>query len=381
MINKQTFAEKRMEKEKFVGLNHLRAVAILLVLLYHYRMFEHPDWVDDIGWIGWTGVDLFFVLSGFLISNQLFREIREYRTIRLKINFAKRSFRIIPPYLFTLGLYFCFPPFREREALPPLWKFLTFTLNFGLDVIRQGTFSHAWSLCIEEQFYLALPLLLMLLIRLKKINYLNLIIASLMISTLLLRVFFWSEYVLPHLETPDFRKEWYMNIYYPTPTRLDGLAVGVLIGSLFQSSKFRAIINRNGNLLVLTGLTTIVFSLWFCRDQYSQQASLSGFTLVAVSYGILVTGAVSATSFLSRKPNSITSQLAALSYSVYLSHKGVIHLIQMLLQKTEIPASGTSGLVICFIFCILAGLFYRYCIEKPSAQIKNKILNSSDIDH
>lgn len=370
-----------MEREKFIGLDHLRAAAILLVFLYHYRMFEHPDWVDAVGWIGWTGVDLFFVLSGFLISNQLFQEIRKYRTIRLKVFFTKRFFRIIPPYLFTLGLYFFFPVFREREALPPLWKFLTFTQNFGLDVIRQGTFSHAWSLCIEEQFYLILPLLLLLLIRLKKIKYLKLIIVSVMITTLLLRIVCWNGFVLPYLETPDFWKEWYMNIYYPTYTRLDGLAVGALIGFLFQSSNFRTIINRNGNLLVFTGIMAVAFSLWFCRDQYSQQASLFGFTMIAISYGILVTGTVSDTSFLSRKPNIITTHLAVLSYSVYLSHKGVIHLVQMLAEKTELPVSGTSGIITCFIFCVLAGLFYRYCIEKPSAALKNKILSSSNHHH
>ncbi len=370
-----------MEKEKFIGLDHLRAAAIVLVFLYHYRMFEHPGWIDDIGWIGWTGVDLFFVLSGFLISNQLFTEIRKHRTIRLKIFFTKRFFRIIPPYLFTLCLYFCFPVFREREALPPLWKFLSFTQNLGLDVILQGTFSHAWSLCIEEQFYLALPLLLLVLIRLKKIKYLKPIIVSLMVSTLLLRVFCWNEYVLPYLESPDFWKEWYMNIYYPTYTRLDGLVVGVLIGSLFQSPIFRTIIDGNGNLLVFTGIVAVIFSLWFCRDQYSEQASLFGFTLVAISYGILVTGAVSGNSFMSRKSNIITAHLATLSYSVYLSHKIVIHLVQRLLEKTELPVSGTSGLLICFIFCILGGLFYRYCIEKPSAVLKNRILNSPNIYH
>ncbi|MCJ8155701.1 acyltransferase [Chryseobacterium sp. SSA4.19] len=369
-----------MEKEKFVGLDHLRAAAILLVLLYHYRMFKHPAWVDAVGWIGWTGVDLFFVLSGFLISNQLFREISTHQTIRLKIFFTKRFFRIIPPYLFTLLLYFCFPVFREREALPPLWKFLSFTQNYGLDVINQGTFSHAWSLCIEEQFYLALPLLLLFLVKLKKIKYLKIIIVLLMISTFLLRIFSWHVYVLPNLETPDFWKEWYMIIYYPTYTRLDGLAIGVLIGSLFQSSIFKTMINRNGNLLVFTGIIAVLFSLWFCKDQYSQQASLFGLTLVAVSYGILVTGAISTTSFLSKKSNVITAQLAALSYSVYLSHKGIIHLVQLFLKKAKIPASHTSGLLICFTFCILAGLFYRYCIEKPSATIKNKILNKENRD-
>jgi len=367
-----------MEKEKFIGLDHLRAVAILLVLVYHYRMFDHPGWIDIIGWIGWTGVDLFFVLSGFLISNQLLREIREHQTISLKSFFTKRFFRIIPPYVFTLSLYFCFPAFREREALPPLWKFLSFTQNYGLDVINQGTFSHAWSLCIEEQFYLALPILLLLLIRLKSIKYLKAGIVLLLISTLLLRVFSWGEYIIPHLETDLFWKQWYINIYYPTYTRLDGLAIGVLIGYLYQySAQFKTVINKNGNRLLLAGILAVSFSLWFCTDQYSLQASTFGFTLVACSYGILVAGTISKTSILSRKSNFFTAQLAALSYSVYLSHKGIIHMIQLFLRANKVSISDTVTLVICFIICIVAGLCYRYGIEKPSAAIKNKILINS----
>jgi len=95
----------------------------------------------------------------------------------------------------------------------------------------------------------------------------------------------------------------------------------------------------------------------------------------------LVTGAISGNSFLSRKSNMITAQLAALSYSVYLSHKIVIHLVQLFLGKIKITASYTPGLLICFTFCILAGLFYRYCIEQPSAAIKNKILRKLNRDY
>lgn len=365
-----------MKSEKFYGLDHLRAAAIILVLLYHYRMFEHPAWIDSIGGIGWTGVDLFFVLSGFLISNQLFREIRERRTIRLKSFFIKRFFRIIPPYIFTLFLYFCFPLFKEREALPPLWKFLTFTQNYGLDVINYGTFSHAWSLCIEEQFYLALPLFLLILLRLKAVKYLKGVIVFFLSLTIILRVFSWNQYITPHLETPAFWKEWYMQIYYPTYTRLDGLAIGVLIGYLFRfSARFKTVVERNGNRLLLAGILATAFSLWFCRDQYFFQASIFGFTLVAASYGILVAGAISATSFLSRKPSFLTSHVAALSYSVYLSHKGIIHIVQLLMDQHHIKASGNVALMICLLACLAVGLLYRYIIEKPSAVIKNKISN------
>ncbi len=364
-----------MEKEKFYGLDHLRAVAILLVLLYHYRMFEHPSWIDTIGWIGWTGVDLFFVLSGFLISNQLFREIKERQSIGLKTFVTKRFFRIIPPYIFTLFLYFRFPIFRERESLPSLWKFLSFTQNYGLDVINQGTFSHAWSLCIEEQFYLALPLLLLLSIKIKAIDYLKFGIIFLIIITILLRIFFWNEHIIPYLETSDFWREWYMKIYYPTYTRLDGLAIGVLIAYWFQfSSKFKKIIHQNGNWLLFLGLILIGFSLWFCKNQFSEQASILGFTFVAISYGILLMGAISNSSIIGNKTNFLTSQLALLSYSIYLSHKGIIHIVQLFLDKSEYSISDNFILVICFIACVLFGLFYRYFIEKPSAQMKNKIL-------
>lgn len=364
-----------MKKEKFYGLDHLRALAILLVLLYHYRMFEHPSWVDTFGGIGWTGVDLFFVLSGFLISNQLFREIKECQTIKLKTFFTKRFFRIIPPYIFTLFLYFYFPIFRERESLPSLWKFLSFTQNYGLNVIKQGTFSHAWSLCIEEQFYLALPLLLLFSIKIKVINYLKFGIIFLIVITVILRIFFWNEYIIQYLETSEFWKEWYMKIYYPTYTRLDGLAIGVLVGYLFQfSSKFKTIIHQNGNRLLFLGITLIGFSLWFCENQYSEQSSILGFTFVAVSYGILLMGAISNSSFIGKKTNFIVSQLALLSYSIYLSHKGIIHLVQLFLDKINISISDNVTLSICFIACVLVGSIYRYFIEKPSAQIKNKIL-------
>jgi peptidoglycan/LPS O-acetylase OafA/YrhL len=70
----------------------------------------------------------------------------------------------------VLAIYFLIPAAKEREALAPLWKYLTFTQNIGLDVSTKGAFSHAWSLCIEEQFYLFLPLILIGLVNLRVIK-------------------------------------------------------------------------------------------------------------------------------------------------------------------------------------------------------------------
>src|ERR1700743_3336320 len=150
------------EHNKLLGLDHLRAIAITYVILFHYQFFGHPAWVRSIAGFGWSGVDLFFVLSGFLISGQLFETITKGKQISLSEFFIKRFFRIIPPFLLIVTLYATLPSVREWGHLSPLWRYLTFTLNFGLNLRKYGTFSHAWSLCVEEQFYFILPLIFLL---------------------------------------------------------------------------------------------------------------------------------------------------------------------------------------------------------------------------
>lgn len=363
--------------ERLYGLDHLRALAILLVLLYHYRAFKHPVWIETVGKFGWTGVDLFFVLSGFLISGQLFREMKDQGSISLKTFYIKRFFRIIPSYLFTVFLYFTIPFFREREALPPVWKFLTFTQNYGLNVIDQGTFSHAWSLCIEEQFYLILPLLLLILMPTKLLRYLAILIIGLIAFSIMLRLLIWNESIAAMDNTSlEFWRSWYMKIYYPTHTRLDGLGIGVLIGYLMQySSSFKKIVHHHGNKLFLLGILLLGISFWVCNEQASKNASVFGFTMVAVSYGMIVMSAISESSFLSQRKLYITSQLAALSYAIYLSHKGIIHMIQVVFEKLDIQASDNVSLIVCLLGCIVGGLVYRWGIEKPFSRIKSKIVS------
>jgi peptidoglycan/LPS O-acetylase OafA/YrhL len=88
------------DKHKLHGLDHLRALAITYVIFFHYQFFGHPQWeAGRVSNFGWTGVDLFFVLSGFLIAGQLFNTIASGKNISVKEFFIKRSFRIIPPYL------------------------------------------------------------------------------------------------------------------------------------------------------------------------------------------------------------------------------------------------------------------------------------------
>lgn len=361
---------------KLHGLDHLRALAILLVLMYHYRAFKHPAWIDTIGRFGWTGVDLFFVLSGFLISSQLFREIEKTGSIRLKTFFTKRFFRIIPPYFFTLFLYFTVPFFRERESLSSFWKFISFTQNYGLDVMNSGTFSHAWSLCIEEQFYLVLPFLLLLVLKTKMFRYAVFFAFLLIFFSVTVRFMIWNTSIVPVMNSDGFWKAWYMKIYYPTHTRLDGLAVGVIIGYLMTySSQFKKSVHHHGNKLFVFGTILLRISFWICNDQAGEGASVYGFTGVAVSYGIILMSAISRSSYVFRTQSSVTTQLAGLSYAIYLSHKGIIHMIQYVLEKLGIETSDNISLLIGLAGCIAGGLVYRLMIENPSSKLKNKILN------
>ena len=362
------------------GLDHLRALAITLVFFYHYRMFAHPAWIDDAFGFGWTGVDLFFVLSGYLISSQLFNEINKTGTLHKRSFFTKRFFRIIPPFLVVLCIYFAIPSFREREALPPVWKFLTFTQNFGLDVIHRGTFSHAWSLCIEEQFYLLLPFLLLLFYRNGKWPRAKYMIPLLLLAVLLLRLLSWYLLIEPHDGEDDFWLRWYKYIYYPTYTRLDGLLIGVGIAAVMQYRPlWKKRLHAVGNWWLAAAAAIITVAYFICEDQFSFEASVFGFLLVAIGCGLLVLAAIAERSFLNRSTSFITGQLAALSYSIYLSHKGVIHVTQLWIDKMGWDAKGHTSMLICIISCIAAGLLFRYLVERPALKLRNYILKKEEI--
>src|SRR2546426_4980138 len=147
------------DRERQPGLDLLRALAIIVVVIYHAALFgfKLPGRVDRFGWIG---VDLFFVLSGYLIGGQLLAPLAREQSIKLGRFFARRVFRIMPAYFVILAVYFLLPSWREYpDMAQPLWKFLFSVQNIAL---HGGTaFSHAWSLAVEDQFYLALPFILL----------------------------------------------------------------------------------------------------------------------------------------------------------------------------------------------------------------------------
>lgn len=364
---------------RLAGLDHLRALAIILVFVYHYRIFGHPANLDEIGSFGWTGVDLFFVLSGYLIGGQLFRRMARHQPISYVEFYYKRFFRIVPAYLVVLALYFTIPAFRERSELPPLWRFLTFTQNFGLDIFKKGAFSHAWSLCIEEQFYLVLPLFLILGVSAKK--NLAWLLPVFFLLGFILRMYSWDHFVQPLLDTPEhpgFGQAYYKYIYYPTYTRLDGLLAGLSLAALhqFRPNTWQKL-TRHGNTILILGLILSTGAWWLSHDekQYSFGGAIFGFPAIALAYGMLVLGALSPSSVLYRHASGLTHWIATLSYSIYLTHKQLIHLTHQVLAPHGIDNDSYTSFWICVAVCIIGGRVLHLMVERPFLKLKDRLLS------
>ncbi len=363
--------------KRLYGLDNLRALAISIVFLFHYFILSsgQPNWLPSFAKFGWTGVDLFFVLSGFLISSQLFAQIKQGENISFSQFFLKRFFRIVPVFWVTVGLYFCFPFFREKESLPQLWKLLTFTQNLGLNLKDFGTFSHCWSLCVEEHFYLILPLILIFLQRVKGLKKSYWVLIALFLLGFVFRIYSFNHFYLPKIEENNNWMYWYKYTYYPTYNRLDGLLIGVSIAGVYHFLPNTWIkISKYGNHFFVLSLVTLAGAYFLCEDQMTFNASIFGFPIIALGYGFMVIGAISPTSFLHNLNSKLMTLIATLSYAIYLTHKGVIHITHQLLIDFKIESN--LMLIICIITCVSFAFLLNLAVEKPFMKLRNQIISS-----
>ncbi|MEI6398734.1 MAG: acyltransferase, partial [Pseudomonadota bacterium] len=194
--------------QHFPGLDTLRALAILMVIPRHAAELLGKDFLGNfwkqVFMHGWVGVDLFFVLSGFLIGSQLLQSVARDGRVNFGRFYLKRSLRIMPSFYFVLLIYLLWPNFREKPELDPAWRFLLYVMNYG----RKGdAFSHAWSLCVEEHFYIVFPLLLAACAWRPKLFRPSALIAFIMIAEPLLRFYLWTK------DAPFF-----VDVYRPSHT-------------------------------------------------------------------------------------------------------------------------------------------------------------------
>lgn len=358
----------RNESFAFVRLGHrpaldgVRGIAILAVLAVNSLV---PFFQG-----GFIGVDIFFVLSGFLITSLLMDEWSSSGAINLKRFYTRRALRLLPALVMLLiacCLYGLFFQSREMATVTwheALWVFFYFA-NWMLTTRHEvGSLDHCWSLSVEEQFYLLWPILMLGLLRLRvKRDRILLLLLLAIAGSFAWRAFLWS------------RGAHYLRLYYGTDTRADAVLIGCVIGVLFSTGRLRP----SGSSLRFSAwwaLLGVAFLSWVGMFVTHDSPFLyrGGFTLVALAAAVVVIETVRSRTNLATRILSISplAWIGRISYSLYLWHYPVFHTLRierfhgfgwnpMLVQAIRFGA----------VFAVACASFYL--VERPFLRLKDKL--------
>ena len=323
------------------------------------------------GRFGWIGVDLLFVLSGYLIASQFFRSHQQGSTPTFAAFYRKRAFRILPAFGVVLALYLFVPSWREAPGMSPWWSFVTFTENLIVDYKRNHAFSHVWSLCVEEHFYLLFPLLSAWFLR-RGAAWKTVTVLTLLVAVGLCSRAFVAFHLLRPLgpDSDDFGHTFTEKIYYPTYTRLDGLLAGVSLALLRAfRPRWWAALEERGHSLFLAGLLLAAAAMWSLADHgaavmgFAAAGAIAGYPVLALGLVLITASALSRNGLLSRFRVPGAELLATLAFSLYLTHKEAVHLVQNLAPATT--GRPPIALPLYAAACLAtAGALYL-CVERP----------------
>ena len=317
---------------------------------------------------GWVGVDLFFVLSGYLIGGQILGQLQERGSFRFGRFYARRALRILPVYLVVVAVYFLLPSWRERPVLSPLWKYLLSVQNIGL---QSGTaFSHAWSLAVEDQFYLILPLLLVVLVRRPRLALA--VPVLIVLGGLLLRAGLSRWLADAAGRIPG--REYFLWIYYPTWSRLDPLVLGVVLAAVerHRISWWRRLTGAAGWLWI-PAFALVAGGLYLSEGETTLVSCVWKFPLIAAGMALFLVVGVSSRLPFHRIHVPGAAALARIAYSVYLSHKIVVHFAAGVCSQHAIVPSSWPALVGMNLVVMLVGAAVYLVVERPFLQLRSRI--------
>lgn len=358
------------------GLDTLRALAIIFVVLHHYVLFvSETDTFGWVGTIGWVGVDLFFALSGYLIGNQIMVGLRSGERFSLARFYARRLLRTLPTFYVVLALYYLWPWFRGEAKLLPLWQFLTFTQNINL---QPGTaFSHAWSLCIEEQFYMLLPALALGLAAMRSsLRWSWSLIALAFVAGMVIRYWVWNELVSESTR-PQFN--YFKYIYYSTFCRFDELMAGVALAMLrnYHPRQWRSL-TSHGDVFLAAGLAVCGVTFWLFLDQrMALPVTVVGFPMLALGFALLMVAALSRRSILRRVRVPGAGVIALWSYAIYLGHKQLCILLADPLTQLGYPPDSLVAIAVALTASVLAGWLLYAGVEEPFMRLRARYVPSN----
>ncbi len=347
------------------GLDGLRAVAVVAVLLYH----------ADVAWLpgGFLGVDVFFVISGYLITMLLLEEHHRSGSIGVRRFYGRRARRLLPA-LFLLLATTCAVValfFRDEAARlrPQVLSALTYSTNWYL-IATDGSYfqqlgrplvlRHLWSLAVEEQFYLLWPLVLVVLLRRfrGRLGPIALAIAGATAASAV-----WMAVLYQPGHDPS-------RLYYGTDTRISTILMGALLALFWRPSALaHGGARRHGPLFDLIGIAALAGVVLFFLHSTDTAGSLyrGGFVGLAALSALAVAAATHpGTHFGKALGAGALTWIGVRSYALYLWHWPIFVLTR---SDVDVPLSGWPLLVIRLgLTVLLADLSYRL-VERPIRRI------------
>ena len=357
-------------KSKYLpSIDSLRALAVLAVIIYHVDVNYLPG--------GFLGVDLFFVLSGYLISSLIIKEYRKTGSLNLYNFYIRRARRLLPAvyFMITVGLV-VMVLFNEvllrKSHLDAIfgyiyssnWWYIFHKLDYFDSFGAQSPFKHLWSLAIEEQFYMIFPLLFLLVNRKKKSkdgtyklnkNFLYVVLGLILVS------------LIAHILLFDINN--ISRIYFGTDTRAFSLLVGVVGAILYPMERLHAKVTPQQNMIYsvvsLVSIATLI-TVMIYTSEYNTLLYRGGFLLVAILGLIVIISSGKQHTLMSRllsfKPVVFIGKI---SYSLYLWH------FPVLVLTTPVSEIGNPNIffvilriVLTFAVAIVSYVFVETPIRK-----------------
>jgi peptidoglycan/LPS O-acetylase OafA/YrhL len=354
-------------------LDFLRGIAIVLALFRHQLLFSF------LKTMGWIGVDLFFVISGFLVSGLLFKEFQKYGTINPKLFLIRRGFKIYPVFYLTYIVYIIGIVTEHKLKWDKVFFDVFFIQNYALG--WGYAYPASWSLAVEEHFYFGLALLFWVIFNKKIIRSEDFgenrfsVFEKLIVFALLF------VFVLRIISNIEFPVQEVRNITM-THLRVDSLLAGVLISYWYNFKRERLISFYLYHQKYLLLLCFILISFTpFIEPVSSFFVKTIGFSMLYIAFGILLIHFlvdslinVKLNRLFSKVMVTFISKIGFCSYSIYVIHTLVIYLVRFLNFQNHYLA-----FVFVFFISIGGGFLTTFKIEKYFLRYRDKYFPSRAI--
>ncbi len=346
-------------------LDFLRFIGVTLVMFNHLS-YTGNSFVERImGKLcigGWIGVDIFFVLSGFLVSGLIFKEYDKYQSFDVPHFLIRRGLKIYPTFYVFLGLSYAasamFTSVFPHDTLQGLLHEATFTSNYLS--FNNGPL---WSICIEEHFYFFLAILFFILIKFQKLN-LRYVLATYFVLFIATSFFRYQNYI-SHNDYNFYRD------YSRTHFRVDSLFCGVLLFYTYNYHKAQLTKFLSGKLnYVLLAISFLFMASNFMLTRYDHRwMSVVNLALHPIFVGCIMLNFLEGNNERVNKLIRPFAYIGKYSYPIYLFHgrinEAVFHFF-----------TGYKYYIVYFLLSIIIGILVSKIIEYPVLQLRDRYFPS-----